>query len=845
MPIVNTLKIDNTDYVIQDKRYDGLTGFTYKGTVESYSDLPTSDVSIGDTYYVKTDSSGNYGYNVTAYYNEGNIAWGQSSNKFQIDDNQTSTDKTWSSSKIDEELSDKLNAENPVSTGTASFCGTNNVSGWRTFAVGEYNTVTGSKSSAFGDNNTVNGNSAFAIGMANTVYSGFAAGKYNDVGYNCFAFGNNTTSSGDSSIAEGNGTTASGMYSHAEGYNTVAAGMWQHVQGRYNVEDNQSKYADIIGAGWSSDGTNIETVDWDGNMEIAGDLRIYACGGNNPISVSSSVKESNRRIHLLEEAALGKLYTEESVTGTSYQQTVPSGSLSNAIVSKWGGKSVVWNQLVEHGNFDAITGWSSVRGSLSVQDNIASLAISELAVLTVVSRIARPITFIANHKYYCGYDVKTTKDCYVACEASAGQAGFSGTQTEFAVTANKWNRYSSIKTAEAHTGTGVSSFGIGINNTKGAGFVVGDIAQFKNCVLVDITRLYGAGNEPTTTDDPRIAAIEAYAAEHPEYNAGEIVNADVVSIDTVGKNLYSGVWENTASYGYVYKLHAKAGQTVCVYANPTGSTPNRYTYIDGYRDNAKVDLQSISNAENGFWYTAEWSGFYNPKIFTMTEDSDLIIYCAINDNRYGSDAASHFNELQIEIASARTAYAPYHAESHPIPSSVLTQYPLRSAGNVYDTITFDGTKWWHTQNTDLLNIGTLEFTQHTTDLSRFTATKPTGMKSVGNDVKMNQTSIYQAIKGNDSIGDTDKATRIINSSNLQIRDTRYVTVESFKTAMAGVYMVFELRTPIVTDITNLMGNWRGIIEVEQGGTVTFAQSNGKIFPIPNTINYLVKTTGGA
>ena len=43
--------------------------------------------------------------------------------------------------------------------------------------------------------------------------------------------------------------------------------------------------------------------------------------------------------------------------------------------------------------------------------------------------------------------------------------------------------------------------------------------------------MFGA-NEPATTDDPRIAMIEAYLTTHPEYNAGEIISAEVTEIES-------------------------------------------------------------------------------------------------------------------------------------------------------------------------------------------------------------------------------------------------------------------------------------------------------------------------
>lgn len=57
--------------------------------------------------------------------------------------------------------------------------------------------------------------------------------------------------------------------------------------------------------------------------------------------------------------------------------------------------------------------------------------------------------------------------------------------------------------------------------------------------VVDLTQLYGSGNEPTTTSDPRIAQIIAYAEKHPEYNPGELVSAGVEDVEVQGVNPYS------------------------------------------------------------------------------------------------------------------------------------------------------------------------------------------------------------------------------------------------------------------------------------------------------------------
>ena len=107
-------------------------------------------------------------------------------------------------------------------------------------------------------------------------------------GYNAHAEGFQSKASGGNSHSEGSGTTASGQQSHAEGYNTVASGIDSHAQnsgtvaassaqtamGRNNVIDSAQKYAVIVGNGGSdASRSNAATLDWDGNLELAGQVQ--------------------------------------------------------------------------------------------------------------------------------------------------------------------------------------------------------------------------------------------------------------------------------------------------------------------------------------------------------------------------------------------------------------------------------------------------------------------------------------------------------------------------------------------------------------------------------------------
>ena len=135
-------------------------------------------------------------------------------------------------------------------------------SGVVSHAEGRGTTASGSVSHAEGDGAVASGRCAHAEGNATTAN-----------GQQSHAEGYSTSASGANSHAEGRMTIASGSGSHAEGNNTIAGGDYQHVEGKYNIEDIDNRYAHIIGGGSSKERKNIYTVDWDGNVGAAGDVR--------------------------------------------------------------------------------------------------------------------------------------------------------------------------------------------------------------------------------------------------------------------------------------------------------------------------------------------------------------------------------------------------------------------------------------------------------------------------------------------------------------------------------------------------------------------------------------------
>ena len=166
-------------------------------------------------------------------------------------------------------------------------------------------TDTGTNSIAVGENVTAKGNQSVSLGISTSAENEAATALGKDtkaVGKYSVAQGESTYAGGYASVAEGYQSSATGKYSHAQGeaalatgedsfasgYNTVANGKKATalgegtiatgnnslVHGKYNIEDTENKYAEIIGNGLDDENrSDIYTLDWQGNAIFKGNVR--------------------------------------------------------------------------------------------------------------------------------------------------------------------------------------------------------------------------------------------------------------------------------------------------------------------------------------------------------------------------------------------------------------------------------------------------------------------------------------------------------------------------------------------------------------------------------------------
>lgn len=121
----------------------------------------------------------------------------------------------------------------------------------------------GTRAHALGDNSTALGYFVWARGNNSTVAGGFR-----------------NEADGDSAFVTNRFNSAKGYASAAFGDGNYASGSKQFVTGKNNVEDTQSKYANIVGGGTSNtDRKNIHTLDWNGNAWFSGGVELTSPNG--------------------------------------------------------------------------------------------------------------------------------------------------------------------------------------------------------------------------------------------------------------------------------------------------------------------------------------------------------------------------------------------------------------------------------------------------------------------------------------------------------------------------------------------------------------------------------------
>lgn len=314
-----------------------------------------------------------------------------------------------------------------------------------------------------------------------------------------------------------------------------------------------------------------------------------------------------------------------------------------------------------------------------------------------------------------------------------------------------------------------------------------------NLVIADLTQMFGAGNEPSTVEEfyqriPKGIDINAY-------NEGEVVNMNVEGIKSVGFNAWDEEWElgyiDASNGNTIYALnHICAKNKIHILPNTTyyfAKPAGVYTIIAYY------DMDGLYIGQQNPFATSGIGGTFK----TFENAHYMRFYCAISE--YNNDICINL----VHTGYRNGEYEPYVSDEIALPIADYFPNGMNSIGDVKDELTATEA----IQRIGVVDMGTLEWKNLDTSNSMFylSAEEVAYLNMATTDNTNAPTNLVSSLHISAptyDISNLDKVFRgpykTIFSGCLTIKDLAYTDATSFKAAMSGVMLYYELAEPIVT-----------------------------------------------
>lgn len=320
------------------------------------------------------------------------------------------------------------------------------------------------------------------------------------------------------------------------------------------------------------------------------------------------------------------------------------------------------------------------------------------------------------------------------------------------------------------------------------------IANFR---FVNLTKKFGAGNEPQTIDDfysriPQGIDVDAY-------NEGEVIHMNVDAVKSVGFNQWDEVWEQgqisqTDGSNVASDYHIRSKNFIKVMPRKT------YMMVGTFR-------VIFYDAEKKF---VDWWSVGNSREFTLPDNVFYVRLYAAGPT-YNHDIC-----INISDAEKNGIYEPYISRMQSL--EILRKYfpnGMRSAGTAHDEIRYNKAtqKWEATKRIGEVDMGSLMWQLNNDGRfeTYFSSARPSvSVTEVGGIL----CSKYVAVSALDTYNGINGIS-IDSESKIWVRDSAYTDISSFKAAMQGVILYYELANPIVTEIQE---TFNLDYEVWNGGT---------------------------
>lgn len=301
----------------------------------------------------------------------------------------------------------------------------------------------------------------------------------------------------------------------------------------------------------------------------------------------------------------------------TYRET-PTTVSNKARIKTIKGNTLVWNQLVQNGNFADTSIWSTTGtgSSFTVSNNIATVTAGG-----AYDRIQQNVQFISGHKYLIKADVKKTNAnddirLYYGTHLGAGSYAFANT--------TEWQTLSIIKTATENITTTYPNVE---GNTSNLTW------QQRNMMIIDLTKM---GLD--ITDPAEFTSL--FSLPYYDYNQGSLLSFNGTGLKSTSEDESR---EDTLTLPVSTYFPTGMKQAGSVYDELTENKAitrigavdlGTLTYTKGGADNKCFTTTGLQ----GLIKPASWTGSkVNAMCIAFTSDEGIKVYSQVQDKTMGTD----------------------------------------------------------------------------------------------------------------------------------------------------------------------------------------------------------------
>ena len=451
-----------------------------------------------------------------------------------------------------------------------------------------------------------------------------------------------------------------------------------------------------------------------------------------------------------------------------------------AYVKEVHGNAVVWNQLYH-------TDWTQTKEGISISSQNGIISAQGTTSTSYYSHEVF-LDNVANHKYLFFVEGLSSAFNGVKFELLNRTGANKGTIT---------NGYAYIFHTNSDTSQG--------RNVGFAGLTAGTVVSETYSIhQIDLTQMFGAGNEPTTIED--FYRLLPTNIDINEYNEGEVIPFRAEGIKSVGDNAWDEEWRNghyssgTGVFNGVSKSIANVNpikilpNSSYIFNKSIGKYFESYAFF--YDD--KMNFISYKNVGNGQFTSpsnAVYMNFY------------------VSESYYGGNVYNH--DITISLyhsgwkAEVDNTYKPYWEDTLLLDSRIKEAFPngMYRAGSAYDIVRYNAeTKEMEAvKRIKAVKMKDLNWSLYTASNNNtsFTASLQDIKQPSTNAERTDGALIakYYPTTENPNTGGLVDKCWVRVTKNIYIKDDAFASAEAFVNSLNdNDVLYYELAEPIVTPL---------------------------------------------